>query len=232
MWTYESFVAVLEDKEHPKHKQVKGWRALGKKLNFTAEYGAMAPKVAATLMVSEEEAQIFLDAREAMFQRVQEWKDEIVALVKRQGYVTTMLGARRHLRDALMSEDRFEASKAERQAINYEVQGSCAEQTKEAEGRMWEESLFFRYDAVCYGPVHDELVMSVMIEDLPQFLPEAHACMTVQYAGMKVPCVGSISFGPNFFDQIEIGTEPTPEAIEEGLRKLRGEPEPELAEAA
>jgi hypothetical protein len=54
--------------------------------------------------------------------------------------------------------------------------------------------------------------------------------MAVQYAGMKVPCLGSISFGANFFDQIEIGLEPTCEAIEEGLRKLRGEVE--LAEAA
>jgi 5'-3' exonuclease len=230
LWTYDMFMQIHKDDQHELHKFVKECYRLGKKLNFVAEYGAMAPKVAATLMVDEDEAQTFLDGREDMFPRVKEWKQEVIAFAKKHGYVLTMKGARRHLRDALMSDDRFEASKAERQAVNFEVQGPSAEQTKEAEGRMWARGLFFRYDAVCYGPIHDELVMSVMIEDLVEFLPEAHACMAVQYAGMKVPCLGSISFGANFFDQIEIGTEPTPEAIEEGLRKLRGEVE--LAEAA
>lgn len=227
-WTYEVFEAVREDKSHPKFKLAKEARRLGKKLNFVAEYGAAAPKVAATLMITEDEAQMYLDAREDMFPIVKEWKEETIAEAKKKGVVRTMLGAVRHLRDALMSDDRFEASKAERQAVNFKVQGSSAEQTKEAEGRMWRRGLFFRYDAVCYGPIHDEIVSSVMIEDLVPFLQEAHACMAVQYAGMKVPCVGSISFGKNFFDQIEIGTEPTVEAIEKGLCELRGEKEPFL----
>lgn len=229
VWTYSVFEQVREDKEHPLFKEAKEARRLGKKLNFVAEYGAAAPKVAATLMVTEDEAQEFLDAREDMFPVVKEWKQETILEAKKHGKVRTMLGAVRHLREALNSDDRFEASKAERQAVNFRVQGSSAEQTKEAECRMWERGLFFRYDAVCYGPVHDELVMSVLIKDLPTFLPEAHACMAVQYAGMKVPCVGSISFGANFYDQIEIGIEPTLEAINKGLAKLPGAPQLEAA---
>lgn len=221
VWTYEVFEEVREDKAHPKYKLAKEARRLGKKLNFVAEYGAAAPKVAATLMISEDDAQMFLDAREDMFPVVKEWKQETIAEAKKKGKVRTMLGAVRHLRDALMSDDRFEASKAERQAVNFKVQGSAAEQTKLAEGRMWQRGLFTRYDAVCYGPVHDEVVMSVLLEDLFDFLPEAHACIAVQYAGMQVPCLGSISFGPNFFDQTEIGTEPTREAIINGLREMQ-----------
>jgi DNA polymerase I-like protein with 3'-5' exonuclease and polymerase domains/5'-3' exonuclease len=219
-WSYEKFEQIREVVDHELFSFVKGCRVLGKKLNFVAEYGAMAAKVAETLMISEEEAQELIDAREDMFPEVKAWKQRRIAAAKKTGKAFTMLGAVRHLRDAFMSDDRFESSKAERQAVNFEVQSSSGEQTKQAESRMWEDSLFYDFDAVCYGPIHDEVVASVMIEDLFEFLPRMHACMAVQYACMKVPCVGSIAFGPDFYSQIEVGTEPTRDAIAKGIEKL------------
>jgi hypothetical protein len=224
-WTYELVMEAKENKEHPLHATGKEAYNLGKKVNFTSEYGAQAPKVAATLLITEEKAQEFLDFREDSFPGVVDWKEDTIREAKLKGFVRTMRGAVRHLRDALMSDDRFEASKAERQAVNFKVQSSCAEQTKEAEGRMWRDNLFYDFDAVCYGPIHDEIVASVMIEDLVAFLPRMHACMVADYAGMSVndargvavPIKGSISFGPNFYHQTEIGLDPTPEAIAKGL---------------
>ncbi len=216
-WTYELLMEAKEDKQHPLHSFAKEAYALGKKVNFTAEFGAMAPKVAATLLISEERAQEFLDFREESFPGVVDWKLDTVRQAKQCGYVTTLRGARRHLRDAFASKDRFESSKAERQAINFKVQGSSAEQTKEAEGRMWEDDLFYDFDAVYYGPLHDECVASVMIKDLPAFLPRMHACMVANYGGTTIPIEGSISFGPDFYNQTEIGLAPTPEAIKKGL---------------
>jgi DNA polymerase I-like protein with 3'-5' exonuclease and polymerase domains len=211
-----------EFKKSPLGQVIKDFRARGKKTNFTTEYGAMAPKLAATMLVTEEEAQMFIDAREAAFPRVAEWKTEVIAEAHAKGFVTTMLGARRHLRNALRSGDRFEASKAERQAVNFKVQGSCGEQTKLAEGRMWDAGIFFKYDAVCLGPIHDEVVASVVVdENFKSFIREMHACMVAQYADMSIPIVSSISFGPNFGVQFEIGEEPTDEAIEAGLAALR-----------
>ena len=192
-------------------------------LNFVAEYGAMAPKVAATLLISEEEAQLLLDAREEMFPDVVLWKKATIAEAKRVGYVLTMLGAKRHLRDLLMSDDRFEASKAERQAVNFKVQSPAGEMTKQAEGRMWNDNIYFDFDAVCCGPIHDEVVSSCVTDQLVEFIQRKHACMAVQYAGMKVPVVGSISFGLDFYNQVEIGIEPTREAIEAGLVKMYAE---------
>lgn len=214
-------------KKTPIGAVVTDFRARGKKTNFTTEYGAMAPKLAATMLVSEEDAQTFIDARESMFPRVAEWKEEIKDEANQKGYVTTMLGARRHLRDLLRSENYGEVSKAERQAVNFKVQGSCGEQTKLAEGRMWKDNLFYDFDAVCYGPIHDELVSSCAIKDLKPFIKRKHAAMVANYAGMKVPIISSISFGPNFGVQFEIGDEPTDEAIDAGLeamwKALRGE---------
>jgi DNA polymerase I-like protein with 3'-5' exonuclease and polymerase domains len=219
-WSYETYVAALESKSHPQHKLVKDSRTLGKKVNFTAEYLAMAPKVAATLMVPEEKAQMFLDAREAMYPVASAWKEGIIDEVKSRGVVRTMLGAVRHLGDALMNGTSFEKSKAERQAVNFKVQGPAGEQTKLAEGRMWKTNLFYDFDAVCYGPIHDEVVASVLIKDLHEFLPRMHACMVAPYATMKLEVVSTISFGPNFYRQTEIGPKPTREAIDKGLQEM------------
>ncbi len=218
-WSYEQF-AEAQDKNHPDYKMAKPLRDLGKKVNFTAEYGAMAPKVAATLMVSEEKAQLFLDAREAMYPVANQWKRDIIDDTKQYGLAYTMMGAIRHLGAALQSGDSWKASKAERQAVNYYVQGPAAEQTKLAEGRMWRMGLFFNYDAVCIGPIHDEVVASVMIADLYEFLPKMHACMVAKYADMAIIPVSTISFGKDFYRQVEIGDTPSKEAIDKGLAKM------------
>lgn len=219
---YDQFVIILDTKTHPWHADAKVARALGKKLNFTAEYGAMAKKVQLTLLLdTEEEAQDYLDAREAQFPEVREWKKRVIAAVKKTGLAYTMMGARRHLREAIVGADAWDAMKAERQSVNFEIQSSAAEQTKLAEGRMWDAGLFFEYDAVCYGPIHDEVVASVLISDLHEFIPKMHACMVANYGGISVvPIMSTISFGPNFYKQIEIGGVPSREAIDAGLKEL------------
>ena len=216
---YQAFVAMEHGTEE-QQKMYKLFRSLGKKVNFTTEYGAQAPKLAATMLVSEDEAQDYIDAREDAFPEAKAWKQEVVREARANGFVTTMMGARRHLAEALMSDDRFISSKAERQAVNFKIQSSSAEMTKLAEGRMWRRGLFTKFDAVCYGPIHDEVVASVMIEDLEEFLPLMHACMVVQFANMQVPIESSISFGPSFGEQIEIGILPTAQAINDGLMDM------------
>lgn len=217
-WTYEEFEERLSNEKHPDYKKAKAARALGKKLNFTAEYGAAAAKVAATLMITEEEAQRYLDAREANFAKVQEWKQGTIAEANGTGIVRTKLGAVRHLKAAIMSSDRSVSSKAERQSVNTKVQGSSAEMTKLAEGRMWEARLEQRFDAQIIGPVHDEVIASCTIADLVPFCQAMHACMIAPYADMFVPIESSISFGPSFGEQHEIGNLPTEEAIKAGLQ--------------
>lgn len=218
--TYEEFDKAAKDKNHPLYKVCAEYRALGKKVNFTTEFGAMAPKLAMTMLVSEEEAQTYIDAKEAMFPGVRKWKNAVIEESKINGIVRTMEGAVRHLAVFYMGEDYWLKSKAERQAVNFKVQSSSAEMIKKAEGRHWQQGLVFKYDAVCYGPVHDEVVFSVMKTDLMEFLKEAHWAMVQPYGGMTIPIVSSISFGPNFGVQAEIGAEPTEEAVAYGWKQL------------
>jgi len=217
--TYEEFDKAAKDKNHPLYAVCSEYRALGKKVNFTTEFGAMAPKLALTMLVPEAEAQTYIDAKEAMFPGVRVWKNATIADAKRVGYVRTKCGAVRHLARFFNGDDYWLKSKAERQAVNFKVQSSSAEMTKQAEGRMWEKGLTFKYNCVCYGPVHDETVFSVLRKDLVAFLKDAHWCMVQPYADMVIPIESSISFGPNFGQQIEIGSVPSKEAVEYGFEQ-------------
>jgi DNA polymerase I-like protein with 3'-5' exonuclease and polymerase domains len=207
-------------------------RALGKKTNFTTEYGAQAPKLAETLLVDEDEAQQYIEAKYAAFPRAEEWKREVTEEYHRTGVATTLMGAIRHLAEPLRSGNKWEIGKAERQAVNFKIQGSAAEQTKLAMGRMWRAGLCFKYDARFIGPIHDEVVFSVAIVDLIAFLREVHALMTAPYATMKLPVVSSISIGLNFGQQIEVGEAVNEEFINDvlynGYLDEEGEKKPPL----
>lgn len=219
-WSYEAMMEALADEAHPDFKFAKDYRSLGKKVNFTTEFGAMAPKLAVTMLVSEAEAQEYIDAKERMFPGVRVWKNATINEAKLNGFVRTMSGAVRHLSEALFGDNHYARSKAERQSVNFKVQSSAAEMIKKAEGRVWRKGLTEKFDAVCYGPVHDELVFSVMIRDLLKFLPEAHWCMVQPFGGMVVPILSSISFGPSFGEQHEIGASVDESKIRKFLNKM------------
>lgn len=221
---YDKFRELLFDKDSEFYGKVKAARALGKAVNFSSQYRVAAKKLSMMLFVTEAEAQVMLDAKADAFPVAEQWALDEMAQVKKTGTVHTMLGAVRHLREALNSDDRLVSGKADRQAISFRIQGSAAEMTKLAEGRIWKAALEQRFDCEIIAPVHDECVASVSIEDIVPFLKEMHACMVADYAGMKLPIKSSIAFGKSFgpADQIEIGDWPTDEAIEKGLAELAG----------
>ena len=201
-------------------KMYKDLRTLGKKVNFTTEYGAAAPKLAMTLLIDQGEAQEYIDAKELAFARAAKWKQEVQEEAKDVGFVRTKLGAVRHLAPLLNSPDSFVASKADRQAVNFKIQSSSAEMTKLAEGRMWSTDLLGKYDCSYVGPIHDECVWSVTLQDLQAFCEDCHSCMVQPYADMQIPVESSISFGPNFGEQVEVGNKPSKAAVLKGLAQI------------
>jgi len=188
-------------------------RKVAKNVNFGAQYDAQALTLAYTIVIPVKDAQDFLDAREKMFPGVSEWKDDVRKRVERTGHAMTLMGARRHL--AKLLRDRSTASKAGRQGPNFEIQGSSAEQTKLAMGEVWDSGVMFDYDCQFVAPVHDELVFSIHKDHAVDAIRIIHACMTKQYHDMTVPCMSSISLGPNFGEQIECGDW----FIEDNIRK-------------
>lgn len=220
--SYEAFKGYLADTDHEHYGKTKKARALGKAVNFGSQYRIAAKKLSSMLIVTEDEAQMMLDAKAEAFPIAEAWAQKEMEEVKSVGTVRTMLGAVRHLASALNSSDRFEAQKAERQTLSFRIQGSAAEMTKLAECRMWSNRLEQKFDCEIIGSVHDEILASVAIKDLYEFIPAMHSCMVAPYASMRLPVSSSISFGKTLgqLHQIEIGDVPSREAIEGGLQKL------------
>ena len=212
---YNEFEEQLHNAESARHSYANKWRKVGKTVNFASEYGTTAKTLGLMLMIPEDEAQTYLDARLQAFPKVQKWKDSVVRQAYNDGYVTTLLGGRRHL-DGLKSEDKWERLKAERQAVNSVVQGSAAEMTKVAMGRIWTSGIRNRYDIRFIAPIHDELVFSVTKNDLPAAVAEIHKAMVTKYATMEVPIRSSISIGVNLGDlkDFDENLEPTVENLE------------------
>lgn len=220
--TYEIFEARRKDEATA--EEYSAWRALGKKCNFTTEYGAQAPKLAQTLLITEEEAQQYIDAKHEAFPRAEEWKQEVVLETRRTGFAATKLGGRRHLAAIYRSGNTYDMGKADRQAVNHKIQGSSGEMTKLAMARIWRSGVLQRYDARFYFPVHDELVFSCRADQVVDFISEVHPLMVADYAGMTVPIVSSISLGRNFGEQIEVGESVAVETIEKALYDLGFQP--------
>lgn len=219
---YDLFVRIHGlGKDNELGKKADDLRKDAKNVNFAAQFGGKAAKLSETLIMRLEDAQLFLDARSKMFPDVDKAAERAANFARQHGYATTMLGARRHLREALMSEDRRVSSAAERQAWNMEIQGSAGEMTKLAMARLWLSNVFFRLDCRFIAPIHDELVSSVAFDDAAEFIRIKHECMTRPYADMKIPVMGSISLGPDFYRQYECGDDYDINEINKAVQKCR-----------
>jgi DNA polymerase I-like protein with 3'-5' exonuclease and polymerase domains len=202
---YDLFLRLRASKEADIHKMADDLRKNAKNVNFGAQYDAQAPKLAETLIIPVPDAEAFLQAKFAAFPRFEEWKDEVKEGVESTGYVTTPLGARRHLRDSLLSDEWGRKDKALRQGPNFKIQGGSAEQTKLAMGRLWDSGALFDLDMVFFAPIHDELVWSVSVEDCLKSIKVVHEAMTQPYGNLPAPFLGSVSLGLNFGKQYECG---------------------------
>lgn len=219
--TYEQFQKNRKSSDPVIKARYTLLRDQAKTVNFAAQYGGSAVTVAVGLMSTEEVAQSFLDARSAAFPGIVEWDGKVRAQAKDCGYALTMMGARRHLREALGSDNKWDVLKAERQVGNFWIQGSAAEMSKLAMARVWTSGITTgKYDAVFYFPVHDELVFSVHKDQAADFVKEAHACMVAQYSTMTIPLESSIAIGRNFGCEFEIGNVPDRALIEKAVSSL------------
>ncbi len=222
--TYEQFMEMLSSEDEEIKKRAKALRAASKTVVFASQFGAQAPNIAQQLFVDEATAQQFLDAKDKAFPRIEQWKAEVEERAAQTGYALDLMGFRRHLAQQMLSENKWEAAKAARQASNFAIQASAACQTLLAMTSMWKKGLFTsgKYDAKFLFPVHDECVASVHKDHALEFIREFHSCMTQPFAGMKIPIVSSIDIGKNFGDLVEIGEKFDEAKIQAALEKILG----------
>jgi 5'-3' exonuclease len=217
--SYEEFRAGLLGADAELAGRFSKIRGIAKVVLFATLYGAMAPKIAEGLGIKEQEAQEYIDAIYSEYAGLPEWKEETEAHANKHGWVPITGGTRRHLARQLLSSDRYESSKALRQASNASIQGAGANQIKEVMSKVWDSDLLDRYDMQWYMPVHDEVVFSVNTSDAPEVIRRAHGFMTDRFLN-TVPSASSIGFGRDFGRLKEIGEVFSEEKVAAGVAGL------------
>lgn len=213
---YDTFMAILDDPNHPLYRKVKDARNKAKPVNFLDLYLGTAISLAIDLMITEEEAQALLDAKTSIFPGVREWQDRMVDLHAEQGFAVEPMGRRRHLRLDGTWRDRHEL----RGSINHVIQGGSATQTKLAMARIWKEKVLEQFRAYFAYPIYDELDFSVHRDDVIPFLHVVHPIMISNYAGFPLEFESVIKIGRSFGELKEIGNTVDEERIKGALEKI------------
>jgi DNA polymerase-1 len=135
-------------------------RARAKAVNFGIIYGLSAFGLANQLGIASEEAKETIDTYFERYQGVRGFIDDTILQAKEQGFVTTLLGRRRHLPD-LSSRNRVLRQAAERMAVNTVIQGTAADLIKKAMLAVQAALELQGSGAKLLLQVHDELVLDV-----------------------------------------------------------------------
>ncbi|KOH47005.1 DNA polymerase I [Sunxiuqinia dokdonensis] len=142
-------------------------RRKAKTANFGIIYGISAFGLSDRLNISRTEAKELIDGYFENFSRVKEFMDESIQIARDKGYVETIRGRRRYLKD-INSANAVVRGVAERNAINAPIQGSAADIIKLAMINIWQELKKQNLKAKMTLQVHDELNFDVPKAELDQ----------------------------------------------------------------
>lgn len=136
-------------------------RSTAKMVNFGIPYGISAFGLAQRLgTISRTEAQAIIDNYFEQFPTIRKYIHSQIDGAKKKGYVSTLSGRRRYLRDINSSNGSIRSA-AERNAINMPIQGTAADLIKIAMIRVQEAMDEAKLRSKMLLQVHDELVFDL-----------------------------------------------------------------------
>ncbi|MCG3165740.1 MAG: DNA polymerase I [Bacteroidia bacterium] len=176
----------------------KEMRRRAKAVNFGISYGQTAFGLSQTLNIPRKEATEIIDNYFAQYPNVRNLMDKNIAFAREHGYVETIMGRRRYLRDINDSNANVR-SHAERNAINAPIQGSAADMIKIAMIKIHDEIKKQKLKSRLLLQVHDELVFDAHKEELDVLKPLIRDGM-VNAIPMKVPIEVDMNTGKNWLE--------------------------------
>lgn len=135
-----------------------------KTVNFGIIYGISAFGLSQRLNVRRSEASELIDSYFEQYPKVKEFMSKTIEFAKENGYVETITGRRRYLRD-INSSNAMIRSAAERTAINTPIQGTAADMIKLAMTRVQAALDEGEFDTKMILQVHDELLFDMVIDE-------------------------------------------------------------------
>ncbi len=170
-----------------------------KVVNFGIIYGVSAFGLSQQTSLTPKEAKLMIENYFKTYPKIKSYMDHNIEIGRSQGYVETILGRRRYLKD-INSRNAMMRGVYERIAINAPVQGSAADLIKKAMIDIDYEIRKQNLKSFMTIQVHDELLFEVhqsekeamqqlVIEKMQNALPQ-----------IEVPIIAEFGFGKNWFE--------------------------------
>ncbi len=173
-------------------------RRNAKMVNFGIIYGISAFGLSQRLNIPRKEAATIIENYFREFPTIKSYMDGSIESARKNGYVETILGRKRYLRD-INSANAVVRGFAERNAINAPIQGSAADMIKVAMINIHKTLTDMNLKSKMILQVHDELVFDVAIEELEIIKPIIREKM-VNAIQMNVPIEVEIGSGKNWLE--------------------------------
>lgn len=173
-------------------------RRVGKTINFATIYGQGAFSLARILGIPQKDAKRFIDAFWEHYSSIKHYQIEALAQAKARGYVMTLLGRRRYIRE-LNSSNPVERKNGERMAINAPIQGTAADIIKIAMVRLHQMLRTEGFAARMLLQVHDELVFEVPEAEVKPLAARVREIMEGAMT-LDVPLKVEINVGPSWME--------------------------------
>ncbi len=135
-------------------------RRKAKMVNYGIAYGISAFGLAQRLGIPRREGAEIIEQYFKQFAGIRKYMDETMAFGRRYGYVETVTGRRRYIRD-IRSSNATVRGAAERNAINAPIQGTAADMIKLAMVNIHAELTRRKLKTKMLLQVHDELVFDL-----------------------------------------------------------------------
>ena len=171
-------------------------RRRAKVINFGILYGMSPFGLSRELGIGGKEAKTYIDHYFDRYPGVKEYIDGLKTSARKDGYVLTIMGRRRFLKD-IESRNKVLREAAERMAINTPIQGSAADLIKMAMIRVDREFREAGMEARLILQIHDELIVEAPEREATgseRILKEAMEGV----AKLSVPLTVSVSRGKNW----------------------------------
>src|SRR5262249_42322375 len=135
-------------------------RRKAKMVNYGIAYGISAFGLAQRLGIPRKEGAVIIEQYFKQFPRIRHFMDDTIAFARKHGYVETVTGRRRYIRD-ITSLNNTVRGGAERNAINAPIQGTAADMIKLAMINIHRELTRRNLKTRMLLQVHDELVFDL-----------------------------------------------------------------------
>jgi DNA polymerase-1 len=173
-------------------------RSQAKTVNFGIIYGVSAFGLSNQTTLSRKEAKALIEAYYESYPKLKAYMSEQVDFAREHGYVATVLGRRRYLKD-INSRNAIVRGAAERNAINAPIQGSAADIIKLAMLTIYDKMQQQQFKAQMLLQVHDELVFECPKSELEALKHLVKTEMEAAYS-LQVPLTVDMGIGHNWLE--------------------------------